>query len=68
MAGTSLIGYAQIVPGWNEPFDIYLYYSLTEISWADSPSPYALKDLASNGGNVYDYTHHIGRFLSENTL
>lgn len=59
MTGTSLIGYAHTVPGWDEPFDIDLYYSLTEISWADSPSPYALEDLASNGGNVYDYTRHI---------
>lgn len=59
IAGTSLIGYAHTVPGWDEPFDIDLYYSLTEISWADSPSPYALEDLASNGGNVYDYTRHI---------
>ena len=59
IAGTSLIGYAHTVPGWDEPFDIDLYYSLTEISWADSPSPYALEDLASNGGNVYDYTRHL---------
>ena len=59
MAGTSLIGYAHTVPGWDEPYDIDLYYSLTEISWADSPSAYALEELASNGGDVYDYTRHI---------
>lgn len=59
IAGTSLIAYAHTVPGWDEPFDIDLYYSLTEISWADSPSPYALEDLASNGGDVYDYTRHL---------
>ncbi|MBR6013449.1 MAG: hypothetical protein IK062_06670 [Selenomonadaceae bacterium] len=55
----SLIAYAHTVPGWDEPYDIDLYYSLTEISWADSPSPYALKDLASNGGDVYNYTRHL---------
>lgn len=59
IAGTSLMAYAHTVPGWDEPFDIDLYYSLTEISWADSPSPYTLQDLASNGGDVYDYTRHI---------
>lgn len=59
VCGCSLIAYAHTVPGWDEPYDIDLYYSLTEISWADSPSPYALKDLASNGGDVYDYTRHL---------
>jgi len=53
------VAFAHTVPGWDEPYDIDLYYSLTEISWADSPSPYALQDLASNGGEVYDYTRHL---------
>ncbi len=57
------VAFAYTVPGWDEPFDIDLYYSLTEISLADSPSPYALEDLASNGGNVYDYTRHIKSIL-----
>ncbi len=59
IGGYSLVAYAHTVPGWDEPYDIDAYYSLTEISWADSPSPYALRDLASNGGTVYDYTRHI---------
>ena len=59
VGGYSLVAYAHTVPGWDEPYDIDAYYSPTEISWADSPSPYALEDLASNGGNVYDYTRHI---------
>ena len=57
------VAFAHTVPGWDEPYDIEAYYSLTNISWADSPSPYALKDLASNGGNVYDYTRHIKSIL-----
>lgn len=57
------VAFAHTVPGWDEPYDIDAYYSPTEISWADSPSPYALKDLASNGGNVYDYTRHIKSIL-----
>ena len=64
----SLIAYAHTVPGWDEPYDIDLYYSLTEISWADSPSPYALKDLASNGGNVFDYTRSIKSILFADKL
>ena len=59
------IAYAQTVPGWDEPYDIDAYYSLTNISWADSPSPYALEDLASNGGNVYDYSRHLKSILFE---
>lgn len=59
IGGYSLVAYAHTVPGWDEPYDIDAYYSPTEISWADSPSPFALKDLARNGGNVYDYTRHI---------
>ena len=58
LGGYGLV-YAHVVPGWDEPYDIDAYYSPTEISWADSPSPFALRDLASNGGNVYDYTRHI---------
>ena len=56
ISGYGLIAYAYIIPGVDEPFNPAAYYSLTQISWADSPSPYALKDLASNGGSIFDYT------------
>ncbi len=54
-----LVAYAHTVPGWDEPYNIDAYYSLTEISWADSPSPFAMQDLARNVGTVYDYTRHM---------
>jgi len=59
ISGYGLIAYAYVVPGWDEPFNPALYYNLTEISWEDSPSPFALRDLARAGGMVYDYTRHI---------
>ena len=52
--------YAWSIPGVTEPFDPPNYYSPTSISWPDSaPSPFALRDLAAQGGMVYDYTRHI---------
>ena len=63
ISGYGLIAYAHVIPGVDEPFNPEAYYSLTEISWADSPSPYALKDLASNGGSVFDYTCYIKSIL-----
>ncbi|MBQ6006590.1 MAG: hypothetical protein IJL14_10135 [Selenomonadaceae bacterium] len=63
ISGYGLIAYAHVIPGVDEPFNPEAYYSLTEISWADSPSPYALKDLASNGGSVFDYTRYIKSVL-----
>ena len=57
------VAFARIVPGVDEPFNPAAYYSLTEISWADSPSTFALEDLAGAGGNVYDYTRHIKSIL-----
>jgi len=63
ISGYGLIAYAHVIPGVDEPFNPAAYYSLTEISWADSPSPYALKDLASNGGSVFDYTRYIKSIL-----
>ncbi|WP_276674949.1 hypothetical protein [Selenomonas artemidis] len=65
VAGTSLgVIYAWVVPGVDRPYDPPNYYSLTSISWADSaPSPFALRDLAGQGGNVYDYTRHIKSIL-----
>ena len=63
IGGFGLVAYAHVIPGVDEPFNPAAYYSLTEISWADSPSPYALKDLASNGGSVFDYTRYIKSIL-----
>ena len=63
ISGYGLIAYAHVIPGVDEPYNPEAYYSLTEISWADSPSPYALKDLASNGGSVFDYTRYIKSIL-----
>lgn len=57
--GYGLIAYAHTIPGWDEPFNPELYYSLKEISYEDSPSPFALRELARSGGTVYDYTRHI---------
>ena len=59
LSGYGLIAYAHTIPGWDEPFNPALYYNLMEISWEDSPSPFALRDLARSGGMVYDYTRHI---------
>ena len=58
------IAYAETIPGWDEPYDITNYYSLTTISIPDStPSPFAMMDLESQCGNVYDYTRHIKSIL-----
>ena len=54
---------ARVIPGIDEPYNPAAYYSLTAISWDDSPSPFALRDLAESGGNVYDYTRHIKSIL-----
>lgn len=45
-----------IVPGTDIPYNSAAYYSPTTIDYADSPSTYALRDLAANGGSVIDYT------------
>ena len=63
IGGYGLVVYAHTIPGIDEPYNPEAYYSLTEISWADSPSPYALEDLASNGGSVFDYTRYIKSVL-----
>jgi len=57
------VAFARVVPGVDEPFNPGAYYSLTDISWADSPSTFALRDLAGAGGDVYDYTRHIKSIL-----
>ena len=54
---------ARVIPGIDEPYNPAAYYSLTAISWEDSPSPFALRDLAESGGNVHDYTRHIKSIL-----
>ena len=54
---------ARVIPGVDEPYNPAAYYSLTAISWEDSPSPFALRDVAENGGNVFDYTRHIKSIL-----
>lgn len=63
IGGYGLVAYAHTIPGIDEPYNPEAYYSLTEISWTDSPSPYALEDLASNGGSVFDYTRYIKSVL-----
>ena len=61
--GYSLVANAYVIPGWNVPYNPIAYYSLTLVSLADSPSAFALKDLARNLGNVYDYTRHLKSVL-----
>ena len=39
---------ARVIPGIDEPYNPAAYYSLTAISWEDSPSPFALRDLAES--------------------
>ena len=63
--GSYGIGYARVIPGVDEPYDPANYYSQTSISYADSaPSPFALKDLARQGGNVYDYARHMKAIMA----
>ena len=53
----------------DEPYDPANYYSMTSISYADSaPSPFALKDLARQGGNVYDYARHMKAILATQNM
>ncbi len=42
------------VAGVDYPYDSAAYYSDTAVSYADSPSTFALRDLAAKGGSVYD--------------
>lgn len=57
--------YAHIVPGVDEPFDPAAYYSETEISYADSPSTFTMRDLAGSGWQVKDVTRGIKNALSQ---
>ena len=57
------------VAGTDYPYDAADYYSRDSISWADSaPSRFALRDLAANGGTVYDYTRHLKSILFGNNF
>lgn len=57
--------YAHIVPGVDRPFNPSAYYSETEISYADSPSTFAMRDLAANGWQVKDVMRGIKSALSQ---
>ena len=55
LAGGLPLASARIIPGVDRPYDPAAYYSPTAISYADSkPSVFALRDLARQGGSVYD--------------
>ena len=52
------------IPGVTEPFDPPNYYNPLTVSIPDSaPSPFALRDLAAQGGTVYDMTRDIKSVL-----
>ena len=63
LAGIGL-AYARIVPGVDEPFDPSAYYSSTAVSYADSPSTFFYRDLASGGNLVYDPERHRNSIVS----
>ncbi len=53
VGGTAV--YAEIIPGWDEPWDPPNYYSTTSISWADTLNPsFFYRDLGWQGGAVLD--------------
>ncbi len=55
LAGSIHFASARVIPGVDRPYDPAAYYSPTAISYADSrPSVFALRDLARQGGSVYD--------------
>lgn len=56
--------YARIIPGVDEPYHPSAYYSATAVSYADSPSPFFYRDLASGGNMVYDPERHQRSILS----
>lgn len=51
------------IPGVDVPFNPAAYYSPTALDYEDSPSEFTYRDLAANGGNVYDYARHIKSIL-----
>ena len=58
---SSLVGYARHhrYAGRDYPFDSAAYYDPTRPDYADSPSTYALRDLAAHGGDVHDLTRDL---------
>jgi len=55
LGGSIHFASARVIPGVDRPYDPAAYYSPTAISYADSkPSVFALRDLAGQGGSVYD--------------
>ena len=52
------------IPGIDIPFNPGAYYSPTALDYADSPSTFALRDLARNGGTVFDYARNIKNVLT----
>lgn len=51
------------IAGIDYPYDSAAYYDLTKVDLADSPSTFALRDLAAQGGSVYDYTREMKSIL-----
>lgn len=69
LIAVALIGcgvvYARIIPGVDEPFDPPNYYSPTSISYPDSaPSVFTMRDLAGQGGSVFDYVRNTKEILA----
>lgn len=56
------------IPGIDIPFDSAAYYSPTALDYADSPSTFALRDLARNGGNVFDYARYLKNTLATKNI
>jgi len=52
------------IPGIDIPFNSAAYYSATTLDYADSPSTFTLRDLARNGGTVFDYARNIKNVLT----
>jgi hypothetical protein len=61
--GTAIVS-AFSIPGITEPYDPPDYYSETSISYPDSPSPFAMTDLARNGFQVKDVTRGLKNAIS----
>lgn len=62
--------YARVIPGVDEPFNPAAYYSPTAISYEDSPSTFTLRDIAGQGGEIFDPTRYakqvdyVGKLVS----
>ena len=64
MGGIGVTSAWHHIPGVTEPFDPPNYYNPLTVSIPDSaPSPFALRDLAAQGGTVYDMTRDIKSVL-----